>query len=196
MKNRTLVIIVSIFAVLLLVFAGAFAIQSKSYTEYKLSPDSCMFVFSCNPDEFMQLELDFYTPFTDLRRRASIDKQGNLILKLNEDQKIAWRQSYMVDGFLEQVSELENISISPDYTKVTINCYKETVISDFMATTYIYYGMSVYQLLNGIQPEDLAIEVVFKDGGTGEIIFTQLLPVEEDVSIPFSEFEISSLYDD
>ncbi len=162
--------------------------DSPSVT-YRISPQSCYFLFDDTPEEFLPKADSFYGWTDDFSRKAEVDEEGYLLLTLSEKKIEEWSKSY--DSYFEEVEKNDRITVSDDYKKITIIGYKETIARDIVSAWFLELGCRVKQFLN--TPDgDLKIERVIIDGGTGEVKSHRIVPSGESHELVHSEF--SSIY--
>ncbi|MBQ7935196.1 MAG: hypothetical protein IJ333_02455 [Clostridia bacterium] len=163
-------------------------VPSVSYTEYKLSPDICQRLLGVTPEDFFSQPYPFSWT-EDFRTYSKLDENGNLILRLNEQQKRDWRNQYTDEI---AVAKTHGIKISADYTYMTTWSYMETIDSDITASILALRGLEINQLLNGQDPAELQITFVVMDAGTQTPVYTALWPIDE-VKYTSGEYKLSSI---
>lgn len=165
---------------------------SKTHTKYVLPPNICVALFSFEPEEFFNIEFSFYTSENDFRQNASIDKDGNLVIWLTEKQKEVWRNENSWGYNLETLQNSENIEISDDYTKVIVNCYEETATGDIVCLAFGHKSLGIEQLLSGKEPKSININIILRDGVTGETVYNISWP-QEKFEYDSEKYEFSSI---
>lgn len=114
-----------------------------------------------------------YTPVG--RKLAYVDKHGQLVLLLTQDQIDVWLPLLKQD-VIDAERRNDNIDISDDCATITVSCYNETVYSDVQEAVDITHKMAIISFLN---TGDYSYEFVIKDGLT-DIIVLALSPLKED----------------
>ncbi|MBE6660036.1 MAG: hypothetical protein E7605_01350 [Ruminococcaceae bacterium] len=166
-------------AIVLLVLA-AVMLAMGTYMQFfittlKMSENNCEKLFGCTPQEFFELELELYDETRDFRKLAYVDKQGQLVLLLTQDQIDVWLPLLKQD-VIDAERRNDNIDISDDCATITVSCYNETVYSDVQEAVDITHKMAIISFLN---TGDYSYEFVIKDGLT-DIIVLALSPLKED----------------
>lgn len=190
MTKRTKIIIAAILIFLFgpwLVKTGIDTVNeirlSDSLLVYKIPADLCKPIFGVTVEEFFETEFDYDDYFTDdIRTYSKIDRKGNLILRITEEQRQGIIDS-SYDGWdlmgsigITSLIEDKEIEVAPDLTNVTLNCYKDNVIDK---CTKAYWGAAVFprvQLLNGVEPESIGYDFIIKDALTGDVVFKGAWP--------------------
>lgn len=204
MTKRTKIIITVILIFLFgpwLVKTGIDAVQyvtlrfNPDISIYELPPEVCRIFFGCTPNEFFDKTMTYYDSEVDFRKKSKVDKNGNLVLVLNEQDKEAWKSALADVISLEDIRGNPNIIVSEDCKKVTVICYKETASLDTMDAAFGLYSYLVYQLFNGVPPEEISIDFSLKDGVTEEIVYSESYP-GDDSKLSFStrDYNFSSIY--
>ncbi len=160
---------------------------------YKLPPELCRRFFGCTPNEFFDKTMAYYDSEIDFRKKSKIDNKGNLVLVLDEQDKEAWKSTFIVDGFFEGVRDNPNIIISEDYKNVTVNCYKETANADTFDSAFLLYALLVYQLFDGVSPDEICINYTVRDGVTEEVVYSERYP-ENEINFSTQGYNFSSMY--
>lgn len=151
---------------------------TKSRTTYTIPSNICQAIFGCEPEHFFDMELDYYTRDNDFRKHAKLDKDGNLILRLNDKQKDVLKNKKNWGFGIEELKSRENIKISADYSKITIYCYAETVSDDLSCLAFGVSSLAVEQLLNNQDPATISVEIILKDAVTNETVYFVSWPSE------------------
>lgn len=147
-------------------------------TTYKLPPNICLALFGCEPDQFFDWELDYYTPDNDFRKHAKVDENGNLILRLNNKDKEIFRNEKNWGIGIDDLKKRDNIKISADYSKITIYCYAETASVDLLYVTFGVSSLAVEQVLNNRDPATISVEIIVKDAVTKDTAYAVSWPEE------------------
>ncbi len=186
MTKRTKIIIAIILVFLFapwLVKTGVYTVNeirlNNSLLVYEIPADLCKPIFGVTAEEFFETEFDYDDYFTDdIRTYSKIDRKGNLILRITEEQRQGIID-FSYDGWdlmgsigISDMIEDEGIDVAPDLSSVTISCYKDDVISKCYTA---FVGMSMIpqvQLLNGVEPESITFDLIIKDALTGEVVYS------------------------
>lgn len=169
-----------------------FVIKRTIRTTYVLPPEISLAIFGCEPSEFAYWELDIYSSTEDFREKAFVDVEGNLVLRLNEQQKEAFRNKNWGIS-VDYLRKSENIQIAKDYTQVTILGYKETIVEDLTNIAFGYSSFLIEQLLTGKEPSTISVEFIIKDGVTGKTVYSVVAPGEA-FSFGSKDYEFSSKF--
>lgn len=129
--------------------------------------DECEDVLGCTAEEFFDKELDFYNEVGDFRKRARINKQGDLVLRLTQVQANAWCLSLQED--VRNAEKQYNIEVSDDYSTITIYGYKETVYRDVVKAQELE---AENVLIRSFKRQDYLCNLIIKDGLTGKIVWS------------------------
>lgn len=129
--------------------------------------DECEDVLGCTAEEFFDKELDFYNEVGDFRKRARINKQGDLVLRLTQVQANAWCLSLQED--VRNAEKQYNIEVSDDYSTITIYGYKETVYRDLVKAQELE---AKNVLIRSFKRQDYLCNLIIKDGLTGKIVWS------------------------
>ncbi len=160
---------------------------------YELPPELCRRFFGCTPSEFFDKTMVYYDSEVDFRKRSKMDKNGNLVLVLNEQDKEAWKSALKDYGFLEAIWDNPNIIITDDYKSMTVNCYKETASADTFDSVFGVNALLVYQLFDGVPPDEIGLNYIIMDGITGEIVYSERYP-ENEINFSTKGYNFSSIY--
>lgn len=160
---------------------------NNSLLVYEVPADLCKPIFGVTVEEFFETEFDYNDYFTDdIRTYSKIDRKGNLILRITEEQRqgiidssydgwnIMW--NLLGPNGITALIEDEEIEVASDLTSVTLSCYKDNVIDK---CTKAYWGAAVFprvQLLNGVEPESIGYDFIIKDALTGKVVFEGVWP--------------------
>ncbi len=145
-----------------------------TYTEYRMSSDTCVLSFGRPADEFFSRPYDFSWT-EDFRTYSRLEDNGDLLLRLNEQQKNDWWNHY--NEAIQLVKD-RGVEVASDYTKVTLRGYKETIASMMMPVIFAMRGFHVRQVLNGTEADEVQIEVVVIDAGTDDVVYSVVQPQE------------------
>lgn len=160
---------------------------NNSLLVYEIPADMCKPIFGVTVEEFFETEFNFNDYVTnDIRTYSKIDRKGNLILRITEEQRqgiidfsydgwdLLW--SIGIPSGITYLTEDEEIEVAPDLSSVTINCYKDNVIDK---CTIAYWGAAefpIIQLLSGVEPESIGYDFIIKDALTGKVVFEGAWP--------------------
>ena len=134
-----------------------------SRSELVVPAGACKDVFGCTEEEFFDKEFDFYNKVGDFRKTSRINKQGDLVLRLTLTQ--ANTLCLYLQEEVHNAEEEYNISVSDDYSTITIYGYKETVYKDAVKAMSIGQKAITIRTLKG---KDYLCNYVIKDGATGK----------------------------
>lgn len=189
MMKRTKVIIVIILVFLfgpLLAKTGIDTVNeirlNKSLLVYEIPADLCVPILHVSAEDFFTRYCDYYDTLGDFRVYSKIDREGNLILRMTEEQRKGVIE-YEHDGWdetgsigVDDLSEIEGIEVAPDLTSVTVSCYKDNAIDQYFTARLGSWGIPAIQLLSGAEPEEIKLDIILKDAVTGEVVHTRSWP--------------------
>lgn len=152
---------------------------------YVLPPKIALALFGCEPEEFFDYPYNYGDDSCeDFRNHASIDQDGNLVLRLTFDQIL--KDMEVVYSDLEGLDELEEVEISEDYTSITITGNRDEVL-------YVYgyelgvatiFDMAKHQLYGGKDPGTISVTFTIVDKNSGQTVYTATWPDEKIVLDP------------
>jgi|GEM_PF-2576726 len=139
---------------------------------FVLSPYGTNLFFGVTPREFMNTAMLIYSSCEDFRRHAKIDKDGNLVLNLTENQTATWL--YFYGDTVSDAKEL-GVEIAEDYTSFYFKGYMEDI---YEFPLMLVRSLQILQLFEGKNAEDISVHCVLVDAGTGETKVDVILPPE------------------
>ncbi|MBQ6823527.1 MAG: hypothetical protein IJP27_02645 [Clostridia bacterium] len=160
--------------VLVVVAAGVFF--WVPFNRYHLTKEECNLLFRCIPQDFVQGGYSAAEAVPALDTFAELDKEGNLILRMNLLQQMT----------LSYPEPPVNPRITAEGNVITVCGFEETVAKDLMEVYYHQTDLLTEQLLAG---KDLELYLVLTDGSTGEIYLTTPFPYEFTLDYPFSSIK-------
>ena len=160
-----------------------------TYTEYRMSSDTCVLLFGRPADEFFSRPYDFSWT-EDFRTYSRLEDNGDLMLRLNDQQKNDWWERHGKE--INQANDV-GVEISSNYTKITLRGYKETMGTLVHAAIVSLRGLHVRQVLNGTQPGQTKVEIVVIDAGTDDIVYSVVDP-QEKLHYSYEEYGLSSIH--
>lgn len=170
---------------------------NNSLLVYEIPADMCKPIFGVTVEEFFETEFNFNDYVTDdIRTYSKIDRKGNLILRITEEQRQGiidfsydgWDLMWSI-GIADMIDD-EGIEVAPDLSSVTINCYKDDVTSKCYTA---FVGMSMIpqvQLLNGVEPESITFDLIIKDALTGKVVYSGAWP-DCEITVYQDTFDLS-----
>lgn len=185
--KKIVVICCSVVLVLAILIGIIWMLQSKKEkrrTTFVIPSDMFLPLFGCEPEEFFSAPADWNGACEDFRNYASIDQDGNIVLRLTDDQILT--DLAMSYSDLEGLNELEEVEISDDYTSITITGNKEEVLNVFENEFGIWtvFDMANYQLYGGRDAGTIFVTFTIVDENSGQIVYTATWPDEEIVIDP------------
>ncbi len=156
-----------------------FFVQSQ-FTTYEFSPETSLAFFGRTPKEFFDTDYDFYDICEDFRKRAEINKNGNLILHLNREQEEAFLRS--CDSQIEELKRVNGVFISDDYALISVTGDKNEVaeiIANKMSVLTVFDLANHQLVVNKTNPEEIVVEVRVVDENTGNCVYNAIWPKEE-----------------
>lgn len=164
------------------------SLQSKR-TTYELPPELCLGLFGKYPDEFFETTYPMYDSCEDFRTYAEVSREGNLVLRLTEEQEIVALQ--YADAGIEEFATVPGVEIADDYTSFTITGNEDS-IADIVFTKYpvwTAHDMAFRQLFSGKDPETISVTCTVVEENTKEVLYTATWPQESiDLSIEGGKF--------
>lgn len=155
---------------------------SNSLLVYEIPEDLCIPILHVSAEDFFTRYCDYYDTLGDFREYSKIDRKGNLILRMTEEQRKGLIE-YERDGWdkigsigVDDLSEFEGIEVAPDLTSVTVSCYKDNAVDQCFTVSLGSWGIPVIQLLSGVEPEEIKLDIILKDAVTGEVVHTRSWP--------------------
>lgn len=195
-SNKKIIISCCVIALVLITLIVAIVIfdPSEQRNTYVLTPEICGFFFTKTPEEFFEEYYPWYSTCEDFRKNAEIDKNGNLILHLTEEQENAHLQFWesFDDIGIEEFKKVPGVEVADDYASYTITGTKEEVkyILAYYHPLTLEFCMKYRQLYSGKDPETITITANLVDSTTNKTVYTATLPQEEIVfdldELPFS----------
>lgn len=158
---------------------------NNSLLVYEIPADMCKSFFGVSVEDFFITNCDYYDTLGDFREYSKIDRKGNLILRMTEEQRKGlikfhrdgWDKAGSIGA--DDLSEADGIEVAPDYTSVTVSCYKNDAADKCFLAVWGSAGFPVIQLLNGVEPESVKFEIFVKDALTGDVVFEGAWPKYE-----------------
>ena len=133
----------------------------------RIGASVCPDILGCTPEEFFDLEFDFYNEVGDFRKSARINKEGDLVLYLTRKQAKALIESLQQD--LCDAENQYNIEVSEDYSVITVYGYEETYYEEGLIAFKLVHKMTAIRILKGEKP---SYKCVLKDAITEEVVMT------------------------
>lgn len=165
--------------------------DEKTFTTFRISPDGCKELFDKSPEEFVSVA-DTFFPWTDNFAEAAIlDEDGFLLLTLSEKSQNEWKEAFQ--PYLDKAEACNRITISEDYTQITVAGFKETITVDLMTSRMACHACIINLFLKHKNFENIKIEYTIIDGKTSEIKKTVNWP-EQGFSMQLSTADFSSIY--
>lgn len=146
---------------------------------YVLTPQMVSAIFGCELEDFFNEPLDWDGACEDFRNHASIDQDGNLVLRVTLNQILTDLEMYYSD--LEGLDELEAVEISDDYTSITITGNKEEVtdILWYEFGVWTVLDMAHHQLYFGSNLDKISVTFTIVDKNSGQPVYTATWPDED-----------------
>jgi len=166
--------------------------DSNSRTTYVIPPKICRALFwGAEPETFFDEYYPFYESCEDFREHATIDRDGNLVLRLTTEQKEAFID--FGDSGIEETRKTPGIYISKDLKELTLTGYEEDVkeiIWNKLPLTTVF-DMASRQLINGVEPSKISVTVKIVDIATGETVYKAVWP-EESFEFVFEDLDFTN----
>ena len=167
---------VAIFGICILcIIITVFGINYANLTKYKFSPKACQSFFSHAPEEAAEECNQSMTGTNKFCTFARVDKDGNLLLYLNDNQKQNWdiQQSTLI-----QSAHLSGTVISRSFTKITVKGYRENIDVRVDVAMWAIRACAIKQLISGTEPEAIQVEFSVIDAKTNEELYNAIWPNE------------------
>lgn len=183
------VLVIAIVLVLISMFISDGTLFAKRNT-YVLSPEMCRLFYSTTPEDFFE---DFNPLWgdscEDFKKHARVDKDGNLVLRLTEEQENAHIQAW--NSNLEEFKKVSGVEIADDYSYVTITGNKEEIKHILQNHLHFFFlkEMPLRQLYNGKKPETITLTFSLIESSTGKTVYTATWP-QETITITFNMDEL------
>ena len=151
---------------------------------YVLTPQMVSAFFGVELEDFFNAPVDWNGACEDFRNHASIDQDGNLVLRLTFDQIL--KDMEVVYSDLEGLDELEEVEISEDYTSITITGNRDEVLYVYGHELGIWtiVDMAKHQLYGGRDPGTISVTFTIVDKNSGQTVYTGTWPDEDIVLDP------------
>ena len=153
--------------------------KEKERMTYVLTPQMVSAIFGCELEDFFNEPLDWDGACEDFRNHASIDQDGNLVLRVTLNQILTDLEMYYSN--LEGLDELEAVEISDDYTSITITGNKEelTDILWYEFGVWTVLDMAHHQLYFGSNLDKISVTFTIVDKNSGQPVYTATWPDED-----------------
>lgn len=192
-KNKIQNILIVVLVIAIVIMIGSMFISDGTLfakrNTYVFSPEMCKLFFSTTPEDFFEEYYSWYASSEDFREHASIDKDGNLVLRLTEEQEnahiMAWNSN------LEEFKKVSGVEISDDYSNVIITGTKEEIrnILRYKLHIFLFVELSYRQLYSGKKPETITVTFTLIESSTGKTVYTATWP-QETITITFNMDEL------
>lgn len=185
-QKKIVAIFCSVVLALAILVGVLWMLQSKEEERmtYVLTPQMVSAFFGVELEDFFNAPVDWNGACEDFRNHASIDQDGNLVLRLTDEQILTDLAAY--DSDLERLDELEAVEISDDYTSITITGNKEEVFDVFEREFGVLtvFDMAHRQLYFGKDLDTISVTLTIVDKSSGQIIYNVTWPDEAVVIDP------------
>jgi|GEM_PF-1048412 len=165
-----LVIILTIFLVLL-INQNTEKTSEPERTTYVLPPKIVKALFNCSVEEFFSTYRETYQYVEDYRKHASVDKEGNLVLRLTKEQEEV--TLYRLNDCLGRARSA-GIEISDDYTYVSYVCTSSEFFKNY--PFLLHYELCFRQLFSGKDPATISITYNIIAKTTKKVICNSTFP--------------------
>ena len=180
-QKKIVAIFCSVVLALAILVGVLWMLQSKEEERmtYVLTPQMVSAIFGCELEDFFNEPLDWDGACEDFRNHASIDQDGNLVLRVTLNQILTDLEMYYSD--LEGLDELEAVEISDDYTSITITGNKEEVtdILWYEFGVWTVLDMAHHQLYFGSNLDKISVTFTIVDKNSGQPVYTATWPDED-----------------
>lgn len=163
LSKNLISIIICVFAI-----AISFVFRIHNITVLNFNPDKCNHVFDITPEEF-EAQNGYGTMFYGNTTSVKVDKDGNLILKIDRKQKEKIKQKCL--SVIHKAGSAD-IIFSDNYDRITVKAYRETYPQNVFKAFPTLDECFIYQLLNheNINCDDIEVDFVVLDAKNGKEI--------------------------
>ncbi len=161
---------------LICICVGIYIAWMNRATKYTLTPEQSQGLFAKTPEEFVKNP----RPTTEVGnewlglifcKSAKVDKDGNLVFALTAQQKKSWKTSNDIQKRINNARRDPDITFSADFTAMTVRCFRETAAENVEISAKAMAAFFAFQLIDGVSPDAIAVEITYVDAGTGETVF-------------------------
>lgn len=190
MKNRKVMLICVTLAVVIVTALITYSYLHKKYgfreeadttprREFVLSERETKLFFHYTPEEFMKYSLVVYDHVEDFRKNASLRSDGKLVVRLSDEQiRVLCEMHY---SGLENYANISHIEVSKDNKKLLISGSLDEIeyAMSNKLDPFTLRDMALHQLLDGVEPSDIGVEVRIVDTDAEKTVFEAYWPDEE-----------------
>ena len=160
---------------------------------YIISERTCNTMFSHPPEEWEEVANISYWIQGEYVS-ADVDEEGNLVLVLNDKHIAHWKR--YIEEDLKKMHEVYKKAgvdygfiISEDYTELTYMTDRSFYFGSMVKLGYLIPYCGIMQMLNGIDPNEWYLDIIFKDWKTGITIKTGRVPDDGSFGITDEDWE-------
>ena len=189
MKKRLNVIFLGLIIILsIVVVTHRFIATDFMSSRYVLTPNAIKAIFANTPERLLKFGFTPCDECENFFKNASLDKNGNIILRLSPHQKECLRDYY--SGAIENAREV-GIYVSSDYTEISMVGNEEEVLYMFEHFPLaLFLELSTIQLLDGVPADKICVKLDVVEKYTGNILYSAYWPTD-DIHLTPSEWKFS-----
>ena len=143
-------------------------------TTYEIPPNICQALFDCTPEEFTENRMRLHFTNGDRCYSYKVDKDGDLLLSLSEEQINNWKEQCEED--FESVIPYRT-KVSPEYDRVVFECKDKSL--EGTSADQAVVACAIFQMLDGCKPEEITVEYVVIDYISKEELQRVVWPAED-----------------
>ncbi len=162
-------------SVLLAIAFVAYLLCGVTIGKLVINDFTCQQYFGCSIDEFFDTEPECFKEFGDLRRGATVNDEGFLVIRLTVLRRIRILNSEWLHTY-EGVEDRPYVQMSEDYSVVTVYINEDVDIEDknwWSELEYdlmeLYDKVSFMKELKGVPDDQNQMDFVMIDGVTGKV---------------------------
>ena len=127
-------------------------------------------------------------------RSAYEDNNGNLVLILSEDDIVTWKvyiKSKEKQFKTNAEADGQSLDVSTDYKKIVASTNKELYIAAGYDVTRMTIFCGIMQMLNGEDPNEWNVNIIFKDSDFGRVVKEVDFPKDGKFSIDDTDWDVN-----
>lgn len=165
--------------------------HERNYHTYTLTSTTSHYLFNSSPAEANER---FQTSpwIRGHYRSAYEDNNGNLVLVLSDDDITEWKKYIQSDIKQFQTNaevDGQALEVSIDYKKIVASTNKELYVAAGYDVVYTIVYCGIMQMLNGEDPNEWGVNIIFKDSESGRIVKDVNFPKDGNFSIDDTDWD-------
>ena len=175
--------IIVLTCILVISFFKKDAPEEEKRNTYVFSPKMTDSFFGCTPSQFVKgnnhLAINDYGE--DFYTHASVDENGNLMLRLTEQQEKDMVSQYGNTDFEALENTIEGLTFLENETGMIIRGNKKQIINVIWSLPFfVVQEMAAKQVfVHKKTPEEVAVSVTIIDAGNDKVLYTATWPHED-----------------